>query len=55
MTATINDSSPGAAGPARAPARSASDEAMRGRDAEQQAVRGLLRRARQGLGGVVLV
>ena len=28
---------------------------MRGRDAEQQVVRGLLRRAQQGLGGVVLV
>src|ERR1700741_1645128 len=31
------------------------DEVMRGRDAEQQVVRGLLRRAQQGLGGVVLV
>ena len=55
MTATINDSSPWAGAQAPSPVRSASDEAMRGRDAEQQAVRGLLRRARQGLGGVLLV
>ena len=57
MTATINDSSPGARGKAPSPVHADGDgeEAMRGRDAEQQVVRGLLRRAQQGLGGVVLV
>jgi DNA-binding CsgD family transcriptional regulator len=51
MTAMINDSLPGA----RTQVGSAGDEVMRGRDAERQVVRGLLRRAQRGLGGVVLV
>ena len=55
MTAVISDFSPGARGQVPSPACSASDEAMRGRDTEQQVVSGLLRRAQQGLGGVVLV
>jgi DNA-binding CsgD family transcriptional regulator/tetratricopeptide (TPR) repeat protein len=40
----VSDSTPAARG-----------EVMRGRDAERQVVRGLLRRAERGLGGVVLV
>lgn len=55
MTAMINASSPGVRRPTPSPLRSAGDEEMRGRDAEQQVVRELLRRAQQGLGGVVLV
>ena len=55
MTALINDSSPGARRPMPSPVRSPDDGVMRGRDAEQRVVRGLLRRAQQGLGGVVLV
>jgi DNA-binding CsgD family transcriptional regulator len=55
MTAMINDSSPGARGQVPSQVRSAGDEVMRGRDAERRVVRGLLRRAQRGLGGVVLV
>ena len=55
MTAMIDDSSPGAHEQMPSPGPSAADEVMRGRDAERQVVRGLLRHAQQGLGGVVLV
>src|SRR6516165_1374382 len=55
MTAMIGDSSPGVHGHVPRRARAADDEVMRGRDAERQVVRGLLRRAQRGLGGVVLV
>src|ERR1700758_4342163 len=51
----ISDSSPGARGKARPPVRPFGEEIMRGREAEQQVVRDLLRRAQRGLGGVVLV
>src|SRR6266568_1718264 len=51
----ISDSSPGARGKARPPVRSFGEEIMRGREAEQQIIRDLLRRAQRGLGGVVLV
>src|SRR5438034_4782392 len=51
----ISDSSPGARGKARPPVRSFGEEIMRGREAEQQVIRDLLRRAQRGLGGVVLV
>jgi DNA-binding CsgD family transcriptional regulator len=55
LTAVINDSSPGVREQIPSPVRSAGDEEMRGRDPERQAIQGLLRRARQGIGGVVLV
>ena len=55
MTAMISDSSPGARGQVPSRVHSAGDEVMRGRDAERQVIRGLLRRAQRGLGGVVLV
>jgi len=55
MTAIVNDSSPEAPGQAPPRIRSAGDGVVRGRDAERQVVRGLLRRAQRGLGGVVLV
>ena len=55
MTAMIGDSSPGVHGHAPRRVRSADDGMKRGRDAERQVVRGLLRRAQRGLGGVVLV
>jgi hypothetical protein len=55
MTAMINDSSPGRRGQVPSPVRSAGEEVMRGRDAQRQVIRGLLRRAQRGLGGVVLV
>src|ERR1700751_6475327 len=51
----ISDSSLGARGKDRTPVRSFGEEIMRGREAEQQVIRGLLRRAQRGLGGVVLV
>ena len=51
----ISDSSPGARGKARTPVRSFGEEIMRGREAEQQIIRDLLRRAQRGLGSVVLV
>jgi DNA-binding CsgD family transcriptional regulator len=55
MTAVISDSSPGAHGKAAQWSRSAGDKALRGRQAGQRTVRDLLRRAQQGVGGVVLV
>jgi DNA-binding CsgD family transcriptional regulator len=55
MTSMISDSSPGERGQAPLPAHAAGDGVMRGRDAERQIVRGLLRRAQRGSGGVVLV
>jgi DNA-binding CsgD family transcriptional regulator len=55
MTALISDSSPGARRTMTPRMRSASGEVMRGREAEQKIVRDLLRRARRGAGGVVLV
>ena len=55
MTATISDSPPRALGKAAPGLRSAADEVMHGRAAEQKVVRDLLRRAQQGRGGVVLV
>jgi DNA-binding CsgD family transcriptional regulator/tetratricopeptide (TPR) repeat protein len=55
MTAMINDSSPGARGQVTSQLHSAGDDVMSGRDAERRVVRDLLRRAQQGLGGVVLV
>src|SRR5204862_5024021 len=51
----ISDSLPGARGKDRTPVRSFGEEIMRGREAEQQIIRDLLRRAQRGLGGVVLV
>ena len=55
MTAMINDSSPEARGQVTSQLHSAGDDVMSGRDAERRVVRDLLRRAQQGLGGVVLV
>lgn len=54
MTAMMSGSSPGARGRGMPSARSADREVMRGREAEWRVVRDLLRRAQQGLGGVVL-
>jgi hypothetical protein len=51
----ISDSSPEARGQVLPQVHPADDGVMRGRDAERQVVRGLLRRAQRGLGGVVLV
>ncbi len=55
MTAMISDSSPEARGQVLPQVHPADDGVMRGRDAERQVVRGLLRRAQRGFGGVVLV
>ena len=55
MTAVISDSSPGAREETAPRARDAGDQAMCGREPEQRIVRDLLRRAQQGVGGVVLV
>src|SRR5262249_62022347 len=55
MTAVISDSLPGACGKAAQQARYAGEEAVCGREPERRIVRDLLRRARQGAGGVVLV
>jgi len=55
MTAIVGDSSPGVHGHVPRRVRSADDGMMRGRDVERQVVRGLLRHAQRGLGGVVLV
>ena len=55
MTAMISDSSPGGRAERRPPVRSAGDEIMHGRKAEQQILRDLMRRAQRGLGAVVLV
>ena len=55
MAAMINGSSPRARGKAAPLVRSAGDGTMHGREAEQQIIHDLLRRAQGGLGGVVLV
>src|SRR5260370_30913669 len=55
MTAMISDSSPGARGQVPSQVRSVGNEVMRGLNTERQVIRGLLRRAQRGLGGVVLV
>jgi DNA-binding CsgD family transcriptional regulator len=55
MTTVISDSSPGARGKAAPRTRDAGDEAMCGREPERRILRDLLRRAEQGVGGVVLV
>ncbi len=55
MTTAINDSSPMIDRKAVLPAWSADDGVMYGRDTERRAVGEVLRRARRGAGGVVLV
>jgi predicted ATPase len=55
MTTMTSDSSPIALGKATPGLRPTVDEVLYGRAAEQKVVRDLLRRARQGRGGVVLV
>jgi DNA-binding CsgD family transcriptional regulator len=55
MTAAITDSAPGGLQRSTPLARHDGNEAMRGRESEQSVIRGLLRRAQQGTGGVVLV
>ena len=55
MTAVISDSPPGALCKAASQARDAGDEVMCGRKSERQIVRDLLRCAKQGVGGVMLV
>ena len=55
MTAVISDSSPGARRKTAPRARYAGDQAVFGREPERRIVRDLLRRAQQGVGGVVLV
>ena len=55
MTAMISDSSAGARRRTTPRERSAGREVVYGREAEQGMVRDLLRRAHQGLGGVLLV
>ena len=55
MTATIDDYSPRIARKAGLPVWSADGGVVYGRDAERRAVGELLRRARRGAGGVVLV
>jgi DNA-binding CsgD family transcriptional regulator len=55
MAAVLGDPPREARGKAAPGDRSAGDEAIRGRAAEQRIVRDLLRRAQQGHGGVVLV
>jgi DNA-binding CsgD family transcriptional regulator len=55
MTAIVDDFSLEARGHVPPRVRSADVGVMGGRDAERQVVRGLLRRAQRGLGGVVLV
>ena len=55
VTATIRNSAAGVRGHVARPMPSAGNEAIRGRDAEQRTVRGLLRQTQRGLGGVLLV
>jgi DNA-binding CsgD family transcriptional regulator len=55
MTAIVGDFSPRAGGTVTSWVQSACDEVMRGRETESRIIRDLLRRARQGAGGVVLV
>src|SRR5262249_62097244 len=55
MTVVISDSSPGGCGKAAPQARCAGEQAACGREPERRLIRDLLRRAQQGVGGVVLV
>ena len=55
MTAMISDSSPQPGGRTKPRERRPGREVLHGRTAEQKMVRDLLRRARRGAGGVVLV
>ena len=55
MTAMISDTSVGARGGMTPRERPAGGDGMRGREAEQEMIRDLLRRAQRGVGGVVLV
>ncbi|HEV3288523.1 MAG TPA: AAA family ATPase, partial [Streptosporangiaceae bacterium] len=55
MTAMISDSSPEAGGRTKPRERAVGREVLHGRAAEQKMVRDLLRRARRGAGGVLLV
>jgi DNA-binding CsgD family transcriptional regulator len=55
MTVMISESSPGAGGRVVSRGRPAGREVVRGREAEQRVIRDLLRRARRGVGGVLLV
>ena len=55
MTSVISDFSPGPCRKTAPQARYARDLAMCGREPERRIVRDLLRRAQQGVGGVVLV
>jgi hypothetical protein len=48
MTAMISDPSVGARGGMTSPGRPAGGEGMRGREAEQEMIRDLLRRAQRG-------
>ena len=55
LSTTVSDPSPDAREQAATSARPARDAVMRGREAEQKAVRDLLRRARPGMAAVTLV
>ena len=55
MTAIISDTYPGSRARMTPREQSASRETVRGRAAEQKVIRDLLRRAHQGIGGVILV
>ena len=55
MTVVISDSSAGARGGLTPRDRPAGRPVARGREAEQNAIRDLLRRAQRGTGGVLLV
>ena len=55
MTAMISDSSPEAGGRMKSQERPAGRDVLHGRTAEQKVIRGLLRRAQRGAGGVLLV
>jgi DNA-binding NarL/FixJ family response regulator len=55
MTTMISDSARGAPGRTTPPERPVGREVVRGRAAEQKPIRDLLRRARRGAGGVLLV
>ena len=55
MTATMGEASPGARGQTMPWPRPAGREVLRGRAAEQELIRDLLRRTQRGAGGVLLV
>jgi DNA-binding CsgD family transcriptional regulator len=55
MTAMIDGSCPGARGRTTPRERPGREEVVRGRAAEQQSIRDMLRRAREGTGGVLLL